>query len=445
MKQLFKKLIPKFIFQIYHFCLAYLAAFYYGFPSNKLIVVGVTGTAGKSTTVNLIAKVLEEAGYRVGLSSTMNFKIGTKEWINKAKMTMLGRFGLQKLLKQMVVAGCQYALIETSSEGIKQFRHLGINYDVAVFTNLTPEHIESHGSFEKYRAAKEKLFARLSKLPKKKINGKIIDKVIVVNLDDKNVEHFLKYKADKKYGFKIMGQELEVERKTVKWGLKVIEAKGLEVGQGYSTFTIRDLLFKIRLLGKFNVYNSLAAICVGLSQNISLKIASNALEKVKKISGRLELIDLGQAFKVIVDYAHTPESLKQVYQILEPLVKNKMIAVLGACGGGRDKAKRPKLGKLAGQFADIIIVTNEDPYDENPMEIIDQVAAGISNQQVNLFKILDRREAIKKAINLAGHGDVIIITGKGSEQWLMGPKGTKIPWDDRKIVKEELTRFSVKE
>jgi UDP-N-acetylmuramoyl-L-alanyl-D-glutamate--2,6-diaminopimelate ligase len=205
-KSFFKKIIPARFFSFYHWFLAYLAAFFYGYPSEKMIVIGVTGTAGKSTAVNLIGKILEQAGFKVGLSTTFNFKIGEQEWENKKKMTMLGRFALQKFLKKMFQSGCHYAIIETSSEGIKQFRHLGINYDIVVFLNLLPEHLESHGGFEKYRQAKEKLFFQLTKKTRKIINGKLIEKISIVNFDDQHKEYFLKYSADQKYGFTIINQ-----------------------------------------------------------------------------------------------------------------------------------------------------------------------------------------------------------------------------------------------
>lgn len=435
MKYLLKKIIPKFVWQFYHLSLAYLATLYYKFPSNRLIVVGVTGTAGKSTTVNLIARVLESAGYKVGLSSTLNFKIGKKEWINQTKMTMLGRFALQRLLRKMVKEDCQYAVIETSSEGIKQFRHLGINYDVLVFTNLTPEHIESHGSFEKYRQAKLKLFQRLMKMRRKKIKGKVIKKGIIVNLDDENAPYFLKYPADFVWGF-----SLDREKAEKFSSLSFLCPENLKFVYGKPQFSLFGENFNLNLPGKFNLYNCLAAICLGLSQDISLEKIRDALEKIDHLPGRLEKINLGQPFEIVVDYAHTPESLKQVYQLLRPLVKGKMIAVLGSCGGGRDKAKRPKLGALAAQYADIVIITNEDPYDEDPWEIIHQVAKGAQLIGKEVFKILDRKEALEKAIALAKDNDLIIVTGKGSEQWIVGPRGKKIPWDDRMVIKEILEK-----
>ena len=203
MKQLVKKFLPAFILSWYHKILALFAMILYGFPSNKLTVIGVTGTNGKSTTVNLIGKILEESGLKVGWASTANFKIAEKEWLNDKKMTMLGRMQTQKFLSQVVKAGCQYAIIETSSEGIKQYRHWGINYDAAVFTNLTPEHLEAHGGFENYKKAKGELFNHLSKKARKQINNKTIPKIIIANADDEHADYFLSFPADKKITYSI--------------------------------------------------------------------------------------------------------------------------------------------------------------------------------------------------------------------------------------------------
>jgi len=214
-------------------------------------------------------------------------------------------------------------------------------------------------------------------------------------------------------------------------------------------FSVNDLEFNLNLLGKFNIYNSLAAICVGLSQGVSLEICKKALEKVKGIPGRMEVV-IKEPFTVIVDYAHTPEALKKVYETIKSFkfhVSSSMICVLGSCGGGRDKWKRPVLGKLAAEYCKEIIITNEDPYDENPLKIIEDIESGFSQIPNSKFqipkykKILDRREAIRKALGLAQPNDVVIITGKGSEPWMCVKGGKKIPWDDRQIAKEEFQKL----
>lgn len=428
MKSLLKKLLPPSIISWYHKCLAYFAMYWYGNPSNKIIVIGVTGTNGKSTTVNLIGKILEQTA-KVGWASTANYKIAEKEWLNDTKMTMLGRMRTQKLLSNMVKAGCKYAIIETSSEGIKQFRHIGINYDVAVFTNLTPEHLESHGGFENYKKAKTKLFEHLTKKSNKIIGGQKVLKTIVANLDDANVADFLNFPADQKITFSLQKPS-------------DLKAEDTQTGATGSNFTVNNYSFAIKLVGEVNIYNALAAIAVAKSQNISNEISEKALADFKNMPGRFEWIDEGQNFKVMVDYAPEPGSMEVLYETLKLFKFNNIIHVLGSCGGGRDKTRQPVLGRMAASNAQIVIVTNEDPYDDDPMEIINNVAAGalekgkILNQ--NLFKIEDRREAIKKALSLAKENDLILITGKGSEQFICIAGGKKIPWDDRKVVRELL-------
>jgi len=402
MKETLKKFIPPFLLGFYHLSLAFLGAVLYRFPSRKLKVIGITGTNGKSTVVILTTKILEEANYKVASLSSIKFKIGDQEWPNTLKMTMPGRFKLQKFLRQAVGSDCQYAVLEVTSEGIKQYRHRFIDFDVAAFTNLAPEHIEAHKGFENYKKAKGKLFQATKGIH-------------IINLNDENTEYFLQFPANKKYTY------------------------GLDKGDINS----KNTQFKLSLIGDFNIYNGLAAICVGLSQGINLETCKKALEKVRGIPGRMEEV-ISQPFKVFVDYAFTPNALEKVYQTLtRQLVNsstNKLICVLGACGGGRDKWKRPVLGQIAAKYCNEIIVTNEDPYNENPMEIIEQVAKGTNGKAK---KILDRREAIKEALELAQTGDTIVITGKGCEPWICVAGDKKIPWDDRKVVKEEFKKLNL--
>lgn len=441
MKKFLERITPGFILSWYHLAVAALAAFCYGFPSRKMIVVGVTGTNGKSTTVNLIGKILEEAGYKIGLTSSVNFKIGEKEWMNKTGMTMVGRFGLQKMLRQMADAKCEYAVLEVSSEGIKQWRHWGVDFDVAVFTNLEPEHIESHGGFENYKKAKGKLFASLAKSKKKK-GAK---KVSVINLNDKEAGYFLSFWAEEKYGYQIKNQISNI--KNTNQELKIIEAENIKINSTGIDFNTHNIDFNLKLLGEFNVYNALAAICAGLSQGIDLEICKRALEKVRGIPGRMEII-VKEPFKVVVDYAHTPEALQKVYQTLANLRESitnsaNMICVLGSDGGVRDKWKRPKLGEIAAKYCDKIILTDVNPFDEKPEQILSDIKSGIKNYpDENLFSIVDRRKAINKALTLVEKGDTVIITGKGCEQWLKGPGGSMIPWDDREVVREEIIKMN---
>jgi len=436
MLNLLRKIIPKPLIKAYHYTLAIAADFFYGSPSDKLIVIGVTGTSGKSSVVYLIAKILEKAGYKVGVTSTFFFKVDKKEWLNNKKMTMIGRLALQKLIKQMVKANCQYAVIETTSQGIEQFRHLGINYDILVLTNLYPEHIEAHGGFANYKNAKLKLFKKLKNDSPKLIAGEKIKKTIIANLDDENANDFLKNWAEEKLVFTLTNKSTNQGR-VIRAENQKITAEGIE-------FVIDRQPFELKFFGQHNVYNSLAAITVGLSQGLSLASMAKSLMEIEGIPGRVEFINEGQPFKVIVDYAYEPKAVSALYQIIKLIPHQKVIQVLGSAGGGRDIIRRPKLGQLAGQAADLVIVTNEDPYDDDPQTIIDQVAAGAIEAgkkfNENLFKILDRRKAISKALGLAQPNDLVLITGKGCEQ-AMAVKGKNIPWDDRAVVREELAKI----
>ena len=412
MKNLIKKFIPSFLLSWYHFLLAFLGAILYGFPSKRLKVVGVTGTNGKTTTVEMISKILDynpptasshslrerapEAGYKAAVLSSIRFKIGDKDCPNTLKMTMPGRFKIQKFLRQAVNSGCQYAILEVTSEGIKQHRHRFINFEAAVFTNLSPEHIEAHGGFENYKETKGKLFQTTKNIH-------------IVNLDDENAKYFLQFPAKKKYTF----------------------------GMNQGDINNKDIKLQLSLIGNFNIYNALAAIGVGLSQGISLETCKRAVENVKGIPGRMEEV-VSRPFKVFVDYAFTPNALEKVYQAIKNNFQpKKMICVLGACGGGRDKWKRPVLGEIAAKYCNEVIVTNEDPYDEDPMKIIDEVVKGTNGKA---RKILDRREAVRESLKSGQSGDAVIITGKGCEPWII-EKGKKIPWDDREIVKEEMAKL----
>jgi len=412
----FKKFIPKSIINCYHYFLAFLGAVIFRFPSKKIKVIGVTGTNGKSTTVEMITKIFEENGLKVATLSSIRFKIGKKEWSNTLRMTMPGRFTLQKFLRQAVNERSNYAVLEVTSEGIKQYRHKFINFNVAVFTNLSPEHIESHGGFENYRAAKGKLFQATKNIH-------------VINTDDQNSNFFLKFRAKKKYLYSFKNNNGKI---------KVTDQDGKILQE------LNNLEIKLKLIGEFNIYNALAAICVGLSQGISLDDCKKAVESIGSMPGRMEKV-ISNPFKVIVDYAFTPNALEKVYSTFQG---SRLICVLGACGGGRDKWKRPVLGQIAAKYCKEVIVTNEDPYDEDPEKIINQVAEGAekyninSNQKKNnIYRILDRREAIKKALELAKPGDTVIITGKGCEPSICLAGGKRAPWDDRVVVKEEFKKI----
>jgi UDP-N-acetylmuramoyl-L-alanyl-D-glutamate--2,6-diaminopimelate ligase len=359
-------------------------------------------------------------------------------------MTTPSSFFIQKFLRNAVEKKCDYAIVETTSHGLVQYRHWGIPYQIVVLTNLMPDHLDYHKTYENYRDSHLRLFNKNLK-------------TLILNKDDQRLEYFEKKfeKYQKTNGivdFSIKNQanffanEIKLEKEGTVF--EIIRKRRVVVSPSENNNSIK---VNFPLLGEFNVSNCLAAVAVGSVCKVSLDKIKNALEKIKGIEGRLEKIKMaGQNFEVIVDYAHSPDSLETFYKTVVPYAKGKIIAVLGACGD-RDKTYRPALGKLAAKYADYVIVTNEDPYSEKPEDIIEQVSEGVEevikskvegykveSKIEKYFKILDRKEAIKKAIDLAEENDLVLITGKGAEQWIVyGASGEKkVPWDDRKVVRE---------
>ncbi|MEK7669508.1 MAG: UDP-N-acetylmuramyl-tripeptide synthetase [Patescibacteria group bacterium] len=449
MLKILKKIIPKAVFEFfqpaYHYGLSLIGALRYRFPSKKLIVIGITGTKGKTTTSELVNAILEVAGYKTALQSTLRFKIGDKDKRNMFKMSMPGRFFMQKFLREAVDAKCTHAVLEITSEGAKQFRHKFIYPDALIFTNLAPEHIESHGSYENYLKAKLSIAKELknrgksfsSESPRVALTGstrlssqnfslgfKKNYPVIIANIDDKEGEKFLALNIKNKVPYSLHD---------------AIAVKADEKG---SSFQVGKMIIHSKLPGIFNVSNILGAIAYAKFVGISEEKIKKGLENINFVRGRMEKIVCGQKFDVVVDYAHTPDSLKAIYETYK---KYHLICVLGNTGGGRDTWKRPEMGKIAGDYCDQIILTNEDPYDEDPKKIIEDVKKGITNKPVEI--IMDRREAINKAIRLAslaqaGQNRVaVLITGKGTDPYIMGPNGTKQEWDDAMVAREELNKM----
>lgn len=401
------------LFSIYHWLWAFWGNVLYGFPSWKLFVVGVTGTKGKSTTIELMNTILEASGKKTALISTVRRKIGDKSEKNTAGNTMPGRFAIQKFLWEAVRAGCTHVLIEVSSQGILQHRHKFIAWDVAAFLNIAPEHVEAHGSFEKYRGAKVEFFKDVVDSPK-------LRKYFIINADDGNHTYFLDVVKDKQ------GSDV----------IYFSKHKFLSDKLGG-----RKELLGSWLSADFNIENASAAFALAQILEIEWSVVERGLKSFGGVSGRLDVIQR-EPFAVVVDYAHTPDSLTAVYDVLRRDYKSqsgKMICVLGSAGGGRDKWKRSEMGKIAGEKCDAIILTNEDPYDEKPEDVVAQVRAGVISNK-NIYEIIDRRDAIKKALSLAGSGDVVIATGKGSEQSIHVAGGKKTPWNERQVFEEELNK-----
>ncbi len=410
--RIIRKVIPKKLFKTlqptYHYALAFLGAFLHKFPSKNICVIGVTGTKGKSSTTEFLNSILESAGKKTAMVNGIRFKIGDKSEPNLFKMTMPGRMFIQKKLREAVNAGCEYFILEITSEGAKQFRHKFMEMNGLIFTNLSPEHIESHGSYEKYRDAKLSIAHALERSTKK-------HRFIVANTDDTEGQKFLDISVEEKISFSLS------------------DAKPYNaIAEGIS-LTFEGEHIESPLPGIFNIYNILASAKCAKALGVSVKHIRAGIEKIGSIRGRMEKIETNQPFGIYVDYAHTADSLEQAYKSLEG---KRLICVLGSTGGGRDAWKRPIMGEVADKYCAEIILTNEDPYDENPLQIIKAVQSGIKNKAVEI--IFDRREAIHKAISLAGKGDAVIITGKGTDPYIMGPNGQKTPWDDVRVAKEEL-------
>ncbi len=413
-KEFIKSLLPPQLLKAYHFFLVTLATLFYGFPSRKIKVLGITGTKGKSTTAEYVNAILEKAGYKTALSSTIRFKIADKNVPNKFKMTMPGRFFLQRFIAQAVKDKCDWVILEMTSEGVKQFRHKFIYLDALVFTNISPEHIESHGSFENYLNAKLQIGKALEKSPKR-------PRMLIVNADSEHADKFLRLQVE--YSIPVSLSQAKPIKET---------PLGIE-------FRFEDERIFLNQKGLFSVQNAMLAASFAKLIGANNKTIKIALEELRLVPGRLEHINEGQDFEVVVDYAHTPDSLEKLYS--EAFKDKKKICVLGNTGGGRDVWKRPVMAQVASKYCEKVILTDEDPYDEDPLKILKDMQKGADPKKTQI--ILNRRQAINRAIKmaLAGLGDTVLITGKGADPYIMRANGKKEPWSDAKVAHEELRKL----
>lgn len=415
-----KRLVPTPLFRViqpyYHYALAWLGARYYHHPSRDITLIGVTGTKGKSTVTEVLSAILAADGHRVASLSTIQFRIDDRVERNLFKMTMPGRFFVQKFLREAVDAGCQYAVVEMTSEGAKQYRHKFLDIDALIFTNLTPEHIESHGSFDNYKAAKLSIAQAVADSPKR-------PRYLVANVDDEHGADFLDFDVEHKLPYSLNDLSLHSLHKD---GVSLV---------------FHDTTIRVPLVGKFNVYNALAAITLAKQFGVSLDTISKAMRNLEPVRGRVEHFTTPrEAVKPvtgIVDYAHTPDSLTQLYEAFKDVPK---VCVLGNTGGGRDTWKRPEMAAIAERYCDQIILTNEDPYDEDPRKILEDMQKGLSDP-TKAEIILDRRTAIRTAIEVATPNSYVIVSGKGTDPYIMGPNNTREPWSDAAVVEEELARL----
>ena len=427
LKSSLQKKAPR-VFGAYHFVWAWLGARLRKHPSKKVFVIGITGTKGKTTTLELLNAILEAAGKRTALLSSLRMKIGDETQKNQTGNSMPGRGYIQKFLRDARAAGCGYALIEVTSQGVAAHRHRFINWNMGVLTNLAPEHIESHGSFENYRAAKlEFLKYTLKK------SGKIF-----LNCDDKNFNFF----SEALSGANEKLVEVSADEAWLRDRLAKTSPMRSLADAGGKAASSTNLIF---FLSRFNEENVALAAAVAKELGIADRIIEDAIGSFAGVPGRMEFVFGGPYFG-IVDYAHTPDSLEAAYRAARSLLAKdtaRLICVLGGAGGGRDKWKRPGMGKIAAHYCDEVILTDEDPYDEDPQAIIEEVAAGIAQMpypKPEVFKMLDRREALAHAIDIMKEGDVVIATGKGSEDWIHRARGEKIPWNEKATMQELLLR-----
>ncbi len=395
--------------------LARLSAALYGFPSRRLRLIGVTGTNGKTTTTHLIKAILEEAGHKVGLIGTIRHLVGDE--VLESHRTTPESLDLQRLLFHMAERGMDYAVMEVSSHAMALRRTLGTEYDVAVFTNVTRDHLDFHESFDDYVAAKALLFRSLDP------GGSKSRKAAVVNMDDPHAAAV----AD---GCRVPVIGYGVGRPTDVYATDAIVRPS---GVTYDAHTPAGMLpLHLQLTGRFNVYNSLAAVAVGWHEGVPLATIRRALEKVPGVPGRLERVDRGQDFTVLVDYAHTPDSLENVLQTCRGFAAGRVIVVFG-CGGDRDPGKRPVMGAIAARLADVVIITSDNPRSEDPEAICRQVEAGVleaGSPPGGCHVIVERRDAIRAAIDLARPGDIVLIAGKGHETYQVFHDRT-VHFDDR--------------
>lgn len=414
LKRLVERILPRSLYRAllipYHVGWSLCSAIRYGFPAKKLVVIGVTGTKGKSSVTEMLSAILEEAGYTVAVSSTIHFKTGKTTRPNKFKMTLPGRGFIQKLLAEAVRDGATHAVIELTSESALQYRHLFLSLDALVFTNLEKEHIESHGSMEKYFQAKFRLgtaLARSSKRPR----------AIIANSEGEYGRRFLKLQVERSIAFALS------------------DAENLVLTDQSTSFEFDNTHVSLPHPGAFSARNALAAIKAAAFVGVPVPVSAKALGNLGRIAGRAERIERGQDFLAVVDYAHTPDSLLALYQAYP---ERRKVCVLGNTGGGRDTWKRPEMGRIADEYCDEVILANEDPYDEDPQAIMDAMAAGMKRSPTI---IMDRREAIHEALSRARGGDAVLVTGKGTDPYIMEANGKKTPWSDAQVVAEELEKL----
>ncbi len=407
--------------------LADLAAELFDHPTRRLRVVAVTGTDGKTTTVHLVSDVLEAAGERTGFSTTVDFKLAGHEGANETRQSTQEAVEIQEFFAELLVAGGTWGVLEATSHALALRKVRGCEVDIAVFTNLTPEHLDFHGTLQGYLEAKAILFAMLAKTA-----DKGVPKTAVLNADDAHWQ----YLADRAAPASVLTYGIDALC-DVQGTVLSADANGSRVRIASHDESVEIAL---PLVGRFNVHNALAAAAAGVAAGVPLATARTALEHARPVRGRMERVDAGQPFTVIVDYAHTPESLEKVLGLLRPLTKGRLIAVFGSAGE-RDRVKRPRLAEVAARYTDLFVITQEDPRLEDPAGILAEIEAGAvaagKRRDADYLVIDDRAEAVSEAIRRAAPGDTVLLAGKGHEgSIIVGEE--KRPWDEAAAARDAL-------
>ncbi|MBQ8109945.1 MAG: UDP-N-acetylmuramoyl-L-alanyl-D-glutamate--2,6-diaminopimelate ligase [Clostridia bacterium] len=394
--------------------ISYVAAEFFGNPADKLMMLGITGTKGKTTTSFLVKAIMDAAGVKTGLIGTVCSMIGEETIPNR--LTTPDPIETQTLLRRMVDAGMECVIMEVSAHALDMHRLAGMKFKVGAFSNFSQDHLDYFADMDTYFAAKMKLFAP----------G--VCENIVYNVDDERVNN----------GVRALG------RKAMRIGIREssdVYANDIEIGERGCSFLMTwhkrfRTTISLHLAGIFNVYNALMAAGICICAGAGPESIRQGLESVYAVPGRIELLDTGTPYRVILDYAHSPDSLENVLKAVRDTARGRMIALFG-CGGDRDRAKRPLMGEIAGELADFCILTSDNPRNEDPMQILDAIEAGIKPTGCEYVVIENRREAIRFALNHAGAGDVVVLAGKGHETY-QDIKGVKHPFDEKVVVRELL-------
>lgn len=404
--------------------LAQISALFYGEPAKKLKLVGITGTNGKTTTSFLVESILREAGLNPGIVGTINYRYAGK--VFPAPNTTPESLDLQKLLRDMVDSGVKAAVMEVSSHALDQDRVAACIFDVGVFTNLTQDHLDYHVTMEDYFEAKSRLFTDF------------IDegKAAVINMDDPMGEELSKRAIGRVIGYSVKKGKADIYPNDVVLGVSGIS--------GTVKTPMGVVEIKSPLIGDFNLYNILAAVGTGVGLGLPLGVIEGGIRALTNVPGRLERVDAGQPFIILVDYAHTPDALERVLSTIRGLTERRIITVFG-CGGDRDRGKRPLMGSVAVRYSDMVIITSDNPRTEDPLKIIEDIRAGIERQGpgANYIIIPDRREAIEKAVSMAQAGDILLLAGKGHEDYQVIGK-EKIHFDDREEAEKAVNRDALR-